>query len=281
MLTLSSIHLPPKSSDCATNFGINDKRASTASIPAKWASHSHVYEPETCKFHGEKAKRNSHVEFEIFPFQTAPAGNGKPVCKHMGDSQNLASASENYGNHKNESQPARQVSGNASSRGRIAGYLATKLSNLTSLASGGGGAISVLIQQNHFGSSSAPPSPLTKRDQAHTSWQGSMQTKRPNRRSSVRQSALLGDCNHFYLTKDFGGCDFVLLVESTSKSGNQANSSGGQGTHTSTTSSSSLVIHLVAPNLQEKAAWMSDISQVSFGSNFCFNFTLQFARPIS
>lgn len=145
---------------------------------------------------------------------------------------------------------------------------------------------------------SAPPSPLNKR----TFGVG----KRP-----LRQSLYEPNTDHylpFYLTKDYGGCDFILFVESTSgkptmssfssstkttsanasghqtsshanslSTGGSANAAtgassgcsvGGSGTNVGAPGGGPIIIHLIAPNLQEKAAWMSDISQVSFNLSF-------------
>lgn len=181
------------------------------------------------------------------------------------------------------SSPAKTGS---SSRGRIAGYLATKLSNLTNLAGGSnnnssGGATG--ISQ----SSSAPPSPLYKRasNSAHTTSQQLAQTRKRSNQSAGGQV----DRSLFYLpNKDYGGCDFILILECPSlssvsashlggsssgaaaSSGLLGSSQGGAGGQSASKgqgdylhSGNPLVIHLVAPNLEEKAAWMSDISQVS------------------
>lgn len=224
----------------------------------------------------------------------------------------------------------------ASSRSRIAGYIVTKLSNLTNL-----GSSSTHNQQQHQ-SCSAPPSPLIKKrnssgqQQTISSGQQLQQSilatpiRRPKSSSRKRapktaatdqaQQQPLADWQQqqplFSISKDYGGCDFVLYLESSSSSlfgansklsGSQAlsQSAAGGGGATSGTSSAAhgqqatagqlgssgtgagsgtssslptsgcsnwggpLIIHLVAPNLQEKAAWMSDISQVS-SSDPCF-----------
>lgn len=237
-----------------------------------------------------------------------------------------------------------------SSRSRIAGYIAAKLSNLASLGYSGHNQ-----QQQHHGSAqscSAPPSPLNKQRkpalvtgaQQHGSIlatplrKSKSSRKKPSKSAAggaagghqqAHYSAHFGDAHQppFTISKDYGGCDFILFVEFPSSSGQrlasggggcdlpggnqsasgaasascsgggatagcgsgpacqvagggQASSGAGAGTNsgslgpTTTTASGCpatahgapigpLIIHLVAPNLQEKAAWMSDISQVS------------------
>lgn len=169
-----------------------------------------------------------------------------------------------------------------SSRRRLAGYLATKLSNLTNLASGGGSQLQV---SGGASSSSAPTSPLTKRSGMNQLQQHGGATK-DRRLNSGSVSGLVKNTasnqqhyyyyfgqSPFYPAKDYGGCDFILLIEATSNlSGSNASQtntntnslSGGGGSGAgSGNSGHPIAVHLVAPNLQEKAAWMSDISQVS------------------
>lgn len=175
-------------------------------MPAKWGSQvahqqqnqlqlqqqQHQANQSKCRIVGDK--RTSHVEFD-----DSLAVFGQPE-------------------EQSSSKPT---------RGRIAGYLATKLSNLANL----GG--QQHQQQQAGGCSSAPPSPLHKTRNASQQLFG--QWRRAGSPSCVS------------LSREFSGCDFILLLDSAGQSHN-----------------SPLVIHLVAPNLQEKAAWMSDISQVSF-----------------
>lgn len=112
-----------------------------------------------------------------------------------------------------------------SERSRIAGYLASKLSNLTGLSGN--------QTQATKGSSSAPPSPLN----------------RPGTSSSGRKSNSRSN-NYRLAPVDYAGCDFILLLDKPANG--QASSS-----------TLPMLVHLVAPNMQEKAAWLSDISQVS------------------
>lgn len=119
-------------------------------------------------------------------------------------------------------------------RGRIAGYLASKLSNLTGLSGQPGSATA-------RSSSSAPPSPLNRaRNQGAPSGGRWLNARANNqqRPSQVEPS------------RDHAGCDFMLVLEQAAKPG-------------AAQSAAALVVHLVAPNTQEKAAWLSDISQVS------------------
>lgn len=235
------------------------------------------------------------------------------------------------------SSPTKKTGSFSSPRAKIAAYLASKLYNLTNLASGGNVGPNSFSSTNNSNnnnniqlqqqqpnpllarnSMSAPPSPLNKR--------GSSASKRQPLRSSC--VCYRPDQLPFYLSKDYGGCDFILFVESTSKplmmsmsssvanhhhskgasqshhqhgishhhhhatnvvsdnhagnvaSGSHSNSanrslSSAMGIlHQSGNSSAScgsgagpIIIHLIAPNLQEKAAWMSDISQVSSSSS--------------
>lgn len=222
-------------------------------------------------------------------------------------------------------------SGGGSSRRKIAAYLTSKLYNLTNLASGSANSNSnsnssstnIHNQASNY-SMSAPPSPLNKR--ASSSSAGGSNSGHSgaggasNKRQPLRQSIYGADCQlPFYLSKDYGACDFILFVESTSvkqqplmsmsakssmttssgatlqtqihhhasniaSAGNySANLTSGTTSHNSSSmgggnssqfggsganfafgsGSGPIIIHLIAPNLQEKAAWMSDISQVS------------------
>lgn len=115
-------------------------------------------------------------------------------------------------------------------------------------------------------------------------------TKRLSNNSALANKRNSNETPLFQVTKDYAGCDFILFLESTSKLNLAQSSSavghlaggpggapcagaglgggggGGAGANQSNHHSANnnpLIIHLVAPNLQEKAAWMSDISQVS------------------
>lgn len=111
-------------------------------------------------------------------------------------------------------------------------------------------------------------------------------TKRPSNNAAPTNKRNSNETPLFQVTKDYAGCDFILFLESTSKLNlAQSSSTAGHVAGGSTSASGSgvgvsgggtganqlnhsannnpLIIHLVAPNLQEKAAWMSDISQVS------------------
>lgn len=244
-------------------------------------------------------------------------------------------------------------------RSGIASYLANKLSNLTNFASGGSGSSSSQQQQqnsssdqqnNPFAPMSAPSSPLNHKHRTSTSTTNSTSTQQQQQQPPKTWLLSSATSSSFPATvgRDYGGCDFILLFESSSslsaaatatKSGSiSIGASGSGGTVgagstgmpsssaavaaaaaasavgcTANGSSSQLLdsgaplcvgsggaqtavsgafglgfglglgfgstqsagsgggpvytgaIHLVAPSLQEKAAWMSDISQVSSG----------------
>lgn len=186
------------------------------------------------------SKRNFHVEFDeqrsssVFPSQVNEFWLDKRKQQVVGESGELGEA---------KAQPG-------TSRSRIAGYLATKLSTLTNLGAQQPGTPTQQAQGPPL-SASAPPSPLNKRQRRPTGGG-------PAAAAASSRFGLFGDQSPLYLAKDYAGCDFVLLLESTSNSG-----SSGSGSAPQPSAASPLLIHLVAPNLQEKAAWMSDISQVS------------------
>lgn len=245
------------------------------------------------------------------------------------------------------SLPTNKQTGSGGSRKKIGAYLASKLYNLTNLASGGGGcsnSSSTNIHNQASGggatpqtsnySMSAPPSPLNKRASNSScggggngnGLNGGSGPGGSSKRQPLRQSIYdRADCQlPFYLSKDYGACDFILFVESTSVkqppvmsvsakssmttssggtlqtqihhhhhhhasniassgnySGNVTSGTASHHHHSSSMGGNSsqfgssganfafgsgsgpIIIHLIAPNLQEKAAWMSDISQVS------------------
>lgn len=235
-------------------------------MPAKWASsqrqQQHQHQQHQQQQH---SKRNSHVEFEDQPSSNTLScrnsllGQVQTVWPPTGELDASADI---------KPEPSKQTS---SSRKRIAGYLVTKLSNLTSLAASSSASQAAWCGQlNTSSSMSAPASPLNK-------------TRQPSPRanlSSVLDSNQLANCG-----RDYSGCDFLLLIDVSAKTITGAGQSTGSGNNQASSSScpslsnsnltgqsgnnsSLLVIHLVAPNLQEKAAWMSDISQVSFELHF-------------
>lgn len=282
-----------------TNSG-SAKRASTASVQSKLstsgkraeAQQNHVeFGDEQVNHHGKLDSSRSNFVLPTYTPAQFSADNHRQAEAPINDQEEQLQ------------QPQRKFSSPAksgSSRGRIAGYLATKLSNLTNLAGGAGN-----LSQQQQQSSSAPPSPLCKRS-------AGSQPSAKKRNSSHYSSGPASTCpaaaggpesgHHsrfpFYLpNKDYGGCDFILILEApfhhqknSTASANHALASTSSGSATAGSSpmssaanattfghqssskdsasagqqlNSTLIIHLVAPNLQEKAAWMSDISQVS------------------
>ena len=189
-------------------------------------------------------------------------------------------------------------------RGGIAGYLASKLSNLASLGGGGAGGSGSGSHQpgGHSSSASVPSSPAAFNKRVQGQLGGPFMPSRLSRAFAASERSghnqLVGPhlsaqasgppaLSQFELTlaaiaatsRDYNGCDFILILESSSSGGSGVNLNsasgapeanqqasgcgGGGGGQLAASLSSALIIHLVAPNLQEKAAWMSDISQVS------------------
>lgn len=169
-------------------------------------------------------------------------------------------------------------------------------------------------------SASAPPSPVTRWHRNSSIFGGANKGVCSPAPSSARPSAATNPILH-----DFGGCDFLLLVDKavdgpscpieapggtrSSVTANKSVSDAGTSGATMSTNHDadascniqkspqkalklkqkaptrlsqqpkSYAIHLVAPNIQEKAAWMSDLSQVSIDACFVLLHLETFGTP--
>lgn len=182
----------------------------------------------------------------------------------------------------------------ASNRSSFASYLANKLSNLTSGLVQSGQSQKISSSQPFW--SSAPPSPSNRwqRNQNYQQSNPQQHQSQPLTQTPILQLGLdqKSLTKQLQIIRDFNGCDFILLLDPSSGNGTGKGLGANSGAAHSGTSGSAgqalgstlmsgpslsgtdsfglvgelqrpLAVHLVAPNVQEKAAWMSDISQVS------------------
>lgn len=351
-LSRLTVNLPQTGTDGATFVDLN-KRASTASAPAKWtpsqwtsSAASNYQQPAS-----GKVAATSSQEAELLVAKSAQQRTGSlfSVPDHqayeppdancngtMGEPLELVGLDVPDDISERSRSSARiddivqlapappppqasppKLPTTGGFRAGIAGYLANKLSTLASLGCGN----QQQQQQQQAASLSMPSSPaFSKRGQLNSApatpiklakgtyhcqenhCSRSARSSLASRASMASQLTQAGPFEQMLAaiaqtTRDHGGCDFVLMLESSlsakaasaasgstrcsvaaqqnEQSNHQTTGASGPGGASSLvvsggvgapSSSTTLIIHLVAPSLQEKTAWISDISQVSLAS---------------